>query len=101
MERGEIDKVVWDAHFQVQLPDHKNELLITVHISVAEWVEYWRITRKDARGWWHGATGLIASRLGVANDEWTRMVEFHAHGSKCLGDSSHDYSYLIEGACRE
>jgi len=94
-----LDPVVWAAHFQCRLPEEAGKLAVVVPVSRGEWTEYWRQTRIEARGCWHGATGVIAERLGVSEEEWLRMVRFHQpEPPGCLGDSSHDYSYLIEAA---
>jgi len=94
-----LDQIVWDAHFQVQLPEQKAALQIIAPVSLKIWQDYWRVARQESRGWWHGATGLIAKRLNVTHDEWNRMVRFHNPGTATtFGDASHDYSYLIEAA---
>ncbi|MGB2808274.1 MAG: hypothetical protein WBC22_11060, partial [Sedimentisphaerales bacterium] len=83
-----LDQLVWDAHFQ---------RLQHVTVSPEIWRSYWLITRHECRGYWHGATGLIAERLAIGPDEWNRMINCHQSAdASCLGDSSHDYSYLIE-----
>jgi len=88
--RKTIDRIVWNAHF-------KKYFKPIDLVSPADWEEYWTVTRNDCRGWWHGATGLIANRLGISDKEWIKMTRFHQpEETTCLGDSSHDYSYLIE-----
>lgn len=106
-----LDPVVWRAHFLVRLPEEAAHLSFAVPATGEEWELYWRQTRRESRGYWHGASGRIAERLGYlpedddderCSDEWLRMVRFHHPGpAKNLGDSSHDYSYLIQraGAC--
>jgi len=84
-----LDQFIWDAHF-------KNHIT-KAPVSLEIWKKYWKITRQDCRGYWHGATGMIAERLDVKSDEWKRMITLRGPiTSKCLGDYSHDYSYLIE-----
>ena len=95
-----LDQIVWDAHFQVPLPEQKAALQIIVPVSFKIWQDYWRVARQECRGWWHGATGLIAERLHVTQSEWNRVVRFHnPKPATKIGDASHDYSYLIEAAC--
>lgn len=102
-----LDPLVWRAHFLVRLPEEVERLSFRVPVTRREWSRYWRLTRREARGYWHGASGRIAERLGYvteddATDEWIRMVRFHQpEPATCLGDSSHDYSYLIQhaGSC--
>jgi len=99
-----LDPLVWQAHFQCRLPGEKDRLAVAVPVSPAEWRRYWQHTRKESRGYWHGATGRIAERLGYLSEDgcaedWERMVRFHQpEPATCLGDSSHDYSYLIQSA---
>lgn len=90
--RKTIDRIVWDAHF-------KKDFQAIDLISSKDWKEYWLATRKDCRGYWHGATGLIAERLNIGSKEWRQMIRFHQpEPPACIGDSSHDYSYLVEAA---
>lgn len=99
-----LDPIVWAAHFQCRLPDDGEQLSVSVPVSRADWQRYWKHTRAEARGYWHGATGRIAERLGFLSeddcrDEWSRMVRLHQPDTAtCLGDSSHDYSHWIERA---
>jgi hypothetical protein len=96
--RRMLDRFVWDAHFKAGLRRRK-KILLLIPVSPTVWEKYWLITRKESRGYWHGATGLIAERLDIAPDRWDRMVKSNQRGkSDCIGDSSCDYSYLIEDA---
>jgi len=99
MTESELDALVWDAHFQRRLPEDRALLRVVVPISRVEWRRYWKKLRAESRGYWHGATGRLAERLGIDESGWQRMAAFHLPGgAKCLGDSSHDYSWLIERA---
>ena len=99
-----LDPIVWQAHFLVRLPECRDALTFEVPVSRKDWNRYWRKTRSECRGYWHGATGRIAERLGFLGDdeapddgEWLRMVRFHQpEPPTCLGDSSHDYGYLMK-----
>jgi len=95
--RNILDRLVWAAHFKCRLPEYKAALRIAVPVTAETWREYWRVTRRECCGSWHGATGFIAGRLNISADEWERMISLHQSGeATCLGDSSHDYSYLVE-----
>lgn len=97
-----LDPIVWAAHFQCRLPKEEERLSVSVPVSKQEWGLYWKQTRSECRGYWHGATARVAERLGLiteedGSDEWDRMVKFHQpEPPTCLGDSSHDYSCLIQ-----
>lgn len=99
-----LDPIVWSAHLQVKLPENAAKLRYDVPVNSVEWELYWKLTRREARGDWHGATGRIAERLGYigedgCTEDWTKMRTFHSpEPAKSLGDSSHDYSYLVERA---
>lgn len=102
---SQLDSIVWDAHFLVRLPDGREKLRFDVPVSRKDWKRYWKKTRRECRGYWHGATGRIAERLGIVHadapapedGEWMRMVRFHQpEPPTCLGESSHDYGYLVE-----
>lgn len=94
---NQLDRIVWDALSQVRLPDKAKQLNVVLPVSEKQWNEYWTITRQAACGYWHGATAIIAERLNISDEQWKNMVQFHQPESAgCLGDSSHDYSYLVE-----
>jgi len=92
-EAKTLDQFVWDAHF------HHLKKALQIPVSLQIWRKYWKAIRQDCRGYWHGATGLIAERLNIKAEEWEQMIKLHQAGrAACLGDSSHDYSYLVEKA---
>ncbi len=85
-----LDPIVWAAHFDPALT-------CTVPVPRRDWSRYWRRTRREAQGYWHGATGRISERLGIGDLAWKKYVRLrNPKPAKCIGDSSHDLSHLIQ-----
>jgi hypothetical protein len=61
---------------------------------------YFSDLHEEAAGYWHGGTGRLVERLRIQPDEWARFVKLQNGGkpAACLGDSSHDLTYLIAAA---
>ena len=85
-----LDPIVWEAHLD-------STLVCVVPVSRRDWNRYWRQTRREARGYWHGATGRITERLGIGDPAWKKFVRlWRPKPSTKLGDSSLDLSRLIQ-----
>jgi hypothetical protein len=98
-----LDPIVWAAHFVCRLiPTAEADFYFAIAVDRSDWRHYWSVTRAECHGCWHGATGRIAERLGLIDEadasvEWKAMVRLQSpEPAKSLGDSSHDYSHIIE-----
>lgn len=74
-----MDKAVWEAHLR---PD-----LTPASLDLRQWAN--ELT-SEARGYWHGASGRLADRLGISAAAWSAMVRIHCAPAESLGDSSID-----------
>jgi len=91
-----LDAYVWQQHQKNWDTKHPHRPPCTP----AEWSEYFATLHAEAAGYWHGGTGRLAERLQIPADEWARFVALQNGGvpAACLGDSSHDLTYLIQSA---
>lgn len=75
------DRAVWDALLSGR----------PCPLPPAEWRRYLRQLRREARGYWHGATGRLFERARLPPEEWELLRDvFAARPPECLGDSSLD-----------